>query len=98
MRFGLNCHADGFDGRLDEFRREPWIDCIAKTAQLSHSSGNPISQQGKAGFNAPLSTVFPTASFNFRLDAVPPHLQTAAPPVAVIAVGVDHPIKNLATN
>lgn len=88
---GLEGLGEGFFRGLDKFRRELRYDRIAESAELIHASGNPISQQGKAGFKAPLSTVFPTASRNFSLDAVPPHLQRAAPPVAVIAVGVDQP-------
>src|SRR5690606_7205474 len=43
--------------RPHEHRREAWNDCIARTPQESHSSGNPINQRLKAGFNTPRFSV-----------------------------------------
>src|SRR5690606_22359370 len=43
--------------RPHERRRDLRDDCIARTPQESHSSGNPITQRLKAGFNAPRLSV-----------------------------------------
>jgi hypothetical protein len=42
-----------FPHRADHFGRDLRDDGIAVGAQLSHSGGNPMSQQTNAGFNAP---------------------------------------------
>jgi hypothetical protein len=43
--------------RFDEGRRDLRDDGVAVSAQASHSGGNPMSQQTKAGFNAPRAAV-----------------------------------------
>lgn len=59
-----------FQERPHELGRDLRDDCIAITAQSSHSAGNPISQRECAGFNAVLSerlVIFPAAKNAARI-------------------------------
>src|SRR5690606_32729447 len=53
----LSLLLDYLHVRPHERRRDLRDDCIARTPQESHSSGNPINQRLKAGFNAPRLSV-----------------------------------------
>jgi hypothetical protein len=49
-----------------------------------------MSHSTHVGFNAPFISSGETIVFSFARAPLPPHLQRAAPPVSVTAVGVGH--------
>jgi hypothetical protein len=54
------------------------------------SSGHPISFSTHVGFSAPFSSAGVTIFLSISREPEPPHLQSAAPPELVTAVGVGH--------
>ena len=67
-----------------------WNLAVSNGLESVHPTGHPMSQQTHSGFNAPLSSSGVTIVRSLARAPLPPHLQSAAPPVLFIAVGVGH--------
>ena len=79
-----------FDDAAPDPFRDLWDDGVSESSKAVHPSGYPMSHSTHVGFSAPFSSASDKILRSCFRDPLPPHLQNAAPPVSVTAVGVGH--------